>query len=398
MFDLYPADVYKKISDVEPREIFVPYRICPLGAHVDHQLGLVTGMTLDRGIRILWSPRDDGCIVVCSEDFPGEACWHLTDLSVLCPAHDWADHLRGASVAFCEKHPLTRGISVAIRGEIPVGGLSSSAAVIIAFLLALSYANDVSLTADETVSLARQAENRFVGVSCGILDQSVIVFGEKDRLLYLDCRSGEHRAISLPGSSSYSIGVFYCGLSRSLSSSGYNARADECRKAAADLLELSGCVAADEIDCHLRDVPEETFYRLGSRLDEKLFRRARHFYSECDRVRRGVDAWSRGDLHFFGDLMRQSGESSISDYEVGGPELTCLSRILTSTPGVLGSRFSGAGFKGSCIALIAPGEEECVLRSVASRYGETMPHLADAYRAFICSSAPGVLQSGALML
>lgn len=174
--------------------VFVPYRICPLGAHVDHNLGLITGFAIDRGIRAAYRAADGRTVEAVSNQFDGAASWDIADI----PGRklgDWADHLRGASLALSKRYRLERGIRIAFDGELPIGGLSSSAAVTIAFLEALSDANSIALSGDELIDLALEAENAYVGVSCGRLDQSCEVWCRRDHLLYMDMKTGERELV-----------------------------------------------------------------------------------------------------------------------------------------------------------------------------------------------------------
>ena len=165
--------------------VFTPYRICPLGAHSDHQLGKITGLAIDKGIYIAYGPKQNGVIEIQSAQFQKRAQWHVSSTPKE-KENDWADHLRGATIALNARYPLRVGFCGVINGELPIGGLSSSAAVIITFLSALAAMNGIKLTEQELINLALEAENKYVGVSCGKLDQSCEVYCRKDNLLYMD--------------------------------------------------------------------------------------------------------------------------------------------------------------------------------------------------------------------
>lgn len=156
-----------------------PYRICPLGAHSDHQLGKITGFAIDKGIHIAYGPKQNGVIEIASLQFPKRAQWHVSATPER-KQNDWADHLRGATIALNSRYPLRTGLCAIIDGELPIGGLSSSAAVIITFLSALCTMNRIVLTPAELIEISKEAENRYVGVSCGKLDQSCEVYCKKD--------------------------------------------------------------------------------------------------------------------------------------------------------------------------------------------------------------------------
>ena len=369
---------------------FTPYRICPLGAHSDHQLGKITGFAIDKGIHIAYGPKQNGIIEIQSVQFPKRAQWHVAST----PSEkqgDWADHLRGATIALNERHPLRTGLCAVLDGELPIGGLSSSAAVIITFLSALCQMNNVHLTESELVQISLEAENKYVGVSCGKLDQSCEVYSRKDHLLYMDLKDDSYELIPQhPDMKPYKIAIFFSGLERSLASSKFNMRVDECRSAAYALMAYAGMDYGKFNETNLRDVPREVYEQYKDKLPENWRKRAEHWYTEFDRVQKGAEAWRRGDIEAFGRLSFESGHSSIYNWETGSPELIKLYEIMTRTPGIYGGRFSGAGFKGCCMALIDPAYEESICETVTREYLAAFPHLEGKYSVHICESADGV--------
>ena len=392
--DCYKPNVqefFEQIYKKEPQNIaFTPYRICPLGAHSDRMLGKITGLAIDKGIHIAYGPKENGVIEIQSLQFERRAQWHVASVPDK-PEGDWADHLRGATIALQRRYPLRRGLCAVISGELPIGGLSSSAAVILTFLSALCSMNHIELTPNELITIAKEAENRYVGVSCGKLDQACEVYCRRDHLLYMDMRDDSYELIPQPASMKpYRIAIFFSGLERSLAGSAYNMRVDECRSAAYALQAYAGLPYGKFEETHLRDVPKEVYLRYGGNLPESWRRRAAHWYDEYDRVERGAEAWRRGDIEEFGRLSSESGRSSIELWETGSPELKTLYEIMTSTDGVYGGRFSGAGFKGCCMALIDPAYEESIKETVAREYLKAFPHLEGKYSAHICKSADGV--------
>ncbi len=369
---------------------FTPYRVCPLGAHVDHQQGWITGFAIDKGVHIAYGPKQNGVVELLSLQFEKRAQWHVSAVPES-PEGDWADLLRGATRALGSRFSLHTGLCAVVDGELPIGGLSSSAAVVITFLSALSAMNGITLTEHEIIEMAQEAENKYVGVSTGKLDQCCEVYCRKDKLLYMDMRSQSYELIPTnPKMKPYKIAIFFSGLERSLASSKYNARVDEAKSAAYSLLAHAGADYGKFCDTYLRDVPRELYDKYGSLLPASWVRRAEHWYSECDRVKRGVKAWRDGDLEEFGRLVFESGKSSIEQWETGSPELIKLYEIMTHTKGIYGGRFSGAGFKGCCMALIDPALESEIVEQVGREYKAAFPHLADKYSAHICSTADGV--------
>ena len=378
---------YKKVPD---HTAFTPYRVCPIGAHSDHQLGKITGFAIDKGIHIAYGPKMNGVIEISSLQFPKRAQWHVMSTPSV-KQGDWADHLRGATVALSRRYPLRVGLCAVLDGELPIGGLSSSAAVIITFLSALCHMNGVSLSTDELIEISKEAENRYVGVSCGKLDQSCEVYCRKDNLLYMDMLDDSYELIpTSPDMKPFEIAIFFSGLERSLASSKFNMRVDECRSAAYALKAFSSMEYGKFEETNLRDVPYETYLEYKDRLPENWAKRAEHWYTEYRRVEAGAEAWRRGDIEEFGKLSFESGYSSIHNWETGSPELIKLYEIMTHVDGIYGGRFSGAGFKGCCMALIDSAYRESILENVESEYLAAFPNLRGKYSAHICNTADGV--------
>ena len=158
---------------------FAPYRVCPIGAHVDHNLGRTTGFAIDKGIHLAYSAKPDGTVEVRSLQFSGCARWSVSSTPPTRQG-DWADHLRGATIALGRRFALRAGLCAVVEGELPIGGLSSSSAVILAFLSALCAVNGIGLSGEEYVTIAQEAENQYVGVACGRLASPARCMGGKD--------------------------------------------------------------------------------------------------------------------------------------------------------------------------------------------------------------------------
>lgn len=382
------ASIYHK----EPEGIsFCPYRVCPLGAHSDHQLGRVTGFALDKGVSIAYSPKQNGVIELSSLQFEKRAQWHVRAVPEK-KQDDWANHLRGATQMLGDRYPLNVGVSGVIEGSLPIGGLSSSASVILAFLNALCKVNGVRPSEQELIQMTMEAENKYVGVASGKLDQSCEVLCKKDHLLYLDTMDDSYELIPTnPNMKPYKIAIFFSGVERSLAGSAFNMRVDECRSAAYALKAYAGMEYGKFPETYLREVPYEVYLQHGDKLPENWRKRAEHWYTEFFRVQKGVEAWSKGDIETFGKLSFESGYSSIYNWETGSPELKALYEIMTRTEGIYGGRFSGAGFKGCCMALIDPAYEESIIQAVESAYLKEFPHLRGKYSTHICNSADGII-------
>ncbi len=382
-------EIFKKIYGIAPDgEFFCPYRICTLGAHVDHQGGKVNGFAINFGVTVSYYATGCTDFEAVSKNFPDKARFSIDSLK-RGRVGDWADYIRGAAFALNEKHRLKTGILAYIDGSASTGGLSSSAAVTVAFLSALADANNISLSENEMITIAQAAENRFVGVMCGTLDQSCVVLSRRDSLLYLDTECGEYRLIPTPASApSHKFAVFSSGVGRVLASSGYNSRRQECADAAVMLAELAGIKKEGAL--RLCDIPTDVFERFGERLPEALRLRAEHYFTETARAAIGAKAWERGDIEKYGNLMRESGESSIYKYESGSRELIALHEIINSADGVYGARFSGAGFGGCAVALINPDFADDISNYVSSRYLYEFPDLSEKYEFHLCESSDGI--------
>ncbi|MBQ3079797.1 MAG: GHMP kinase [Clostridia bacterium] len=369
---------------------FCPYRICPMGAHVDHQFGKINGFAIDKGIHIAYGAKYNGVIELTSLNFPKRAQFHVKDV----PEHkvgDWADHLRGAVMMLSEKYPLRIGLCGVIEGSLPIGGLSSSAAVIIAFLSGLCRVNGIRLEPIEIIMMAKATENRYVGVSCGKLDQFCEVLSKKDHMLYLDTKDDSFTLIpTSENMKPYQFAVFFSGLERSLAVSKYNVRVDECKASAFALMAYAGMDYGKYEDTRLRDVPYEVFEKYGHKLPDIWRLRAQHYYGEVRRAEEGAEAWKRGDLDTYGRLCFESGKSSIEFYQSGSDELKTLYEIMRRTDGIYGGRFSGAGFKGCCMALIDPAFSEKIRDEVEREYLKIYPALEGKYSFHLCRSADGV--------
>jgi galactokinase len=323
-----------------------PYRIAPLGAHTDHQLGLVLGFSLEPGVRARFRSRSDRFVQATSREFAGAERFELGAEGP--PTGTYGDYLRGVARALAAKGELRRGVDVALEGDLPPGGVSSSTAVQVAFLLALARVNDVRLSKIEAVRLIVDAERSYAGVQVGLLDPAVILFGAKDKIVFLDCKEGVPRPQSLARTlPPFQLIFVASGKPRDLRDGRYNARVDECRRAAAML----GSTSEPPV---LRDVTLETLRRRRGALDPPLAARAEHVLTENKRVRDGLAALQQGDLRTFVALVNASGESMTRSFGAGVPETILLLDLLRGAPGILGAAYAGAGFGGGLFAFGSP--------------------------------------------
>ena len=371
------------------KHIFSPYRVCPLGAHVDHQHGLVTGFAIDKGVDLWYDIANDSSVELQSAQYDNIVRFDIAE-PTLVRQKDWGDYARGAKYALQKRFVLKRGIFGRIQGSLPIGGLSSSAAVLVAYVMAFADANEIRLAPMEVILIASEAEREYIGLTNGILDQACIVLGKKDHLLMLDCDTNEYRLIPRAASMPpMKIGIFFSGLTRSLINSNYNLRVHECRTAAWILQAYDNVPLKTPDKTYLRDVSRDALAKYQNKMPERFVKRATHFYSEYKRVREGITAWEKGDLNWFGRLSFESCESSIHNYECGSPELVAIYNAMRQTDGIYGGRFSGAGFKGACIALCDPSKIEAIEQSVREKYLAEFTQYRDAMECYFCDIADG---------
>ncbi|KAE9607612.1 putative galacturonokinase [Lupinus albus] len=407
-----------RVNKEEVQVVVSPYRICPLGAHIDHQGGNVAAMTINRGILLGFTPSSSSQVVIRSGQFKGEVEFRVDEIqkprqttmikkengtkdsSELKEQCCWGSYARGAVYALQSKgNNLSKGIIGYIRGsdDLDSSGLSSSAAVGVAYLLALEHANNINMSPIENVEYDRLIENEYLGLKNGIMDQSAMLLSSHGCLMSMNCKTKDYKLIHLPKEKQYAesgqpketkILLALSGLKQALTSNpGYNRRVVECQEAARILLEASGDYEAEPI---LSNVVPEVYEAHKCKLESNLAKRAEHYFSENMRVKKGIEAWELGKFKDFGVLIAASGQSSIQNYECGSEPLIQLYEILLKAPGVLGARFSGAGFRGCCIALVEADLATEAASFVRREYLELQPELASHIRedtaVLICDS------------
>lgn len=371
-------------------ETFCPYRVCPLGAHVDHQYGLVTGFALDRGIKLNYVETDDKSFHVVSRNFDGVLDFNLQDGLPDKIGH-WGDFLVGAVWALSDKYEIKNGFQGIIEGTMPVGGLSSSAAVIITYLLTICKCNDIHLTQPQLIKYAIKVEREFIGVNVGKLDQSCEVYCKANHLLVLDTLDDKAELVPCsPNMPKFKIAIIYSGVSRKLAGSAYNLRVDECKAAAYALKGYCGMEYGKFEETHLREVPYGAFEEYKEMLPMNWRKRAHHYYHEQRRVESGVKAWRNGDIVEFGKAIFESGRSSIYQYEAGSEPLKVLYDIMTRTEGIYGGRFSGSGFNGCCMAIVDTEKEESIREYITTEYAKYFPEYMKEFVIEFCDTADGV--------
>lgn len=369
---------YENIPASDIQVVISPYRICPLGAHIDHQGGPVLGRTINTGTVLAFAPLQVPEVRLHSEHF-GQISFPIGQSPDM---QHWARYAQAATLALSRKHPLKGGFAGFVDGTLIGSGLSSSASVILAYLQALAQVNGLSLTKEEFVAFEFQVEHDILGLQIGILDPATIVHGQADALLHIDTVS--EKVTPIPDSATAQDWVWvvaYSGISRQLLQSGYNNRVAECNEAAS-LLQTDAN--------RLCDVSNDVFLDHQQYLPEHLQRRARHFFGEVERVHNGVQAWAESDAERFGVLMKQSCESSIHLYESGSPVLVDLHNIVSEAAGVFGSRFSGGGYGGCVVGLAERALAEAVLIGIGEQFAAMHPGLAEQAAVYVVEPAAGL--------
>lgn len=382
-----------KFNNEDIRAVRSPLRISPLGAHSDHQNGCVTGMALEASIDFVYSPNESGLINVFSKDFSGEEKFYLNEELDFVPGF-WGNYLRGAVVALQADFDLKVGINGILDGGFPIGGLSSSAAVIAAYLMALIDVNDIELSRIQLVEYSSSAEQNFMGLKNGIMDQSANMLSLDNHLMIMDCQTNEYELIEKGKDfPDFEVVVVYSGVTQQLTDSGFNNRTDECRVAGWLMQEWENIYNGGEVtpldNVRLRDIDPDTYQKYKDDLPGRFGRRAEHFYTEQARVQKGIEAWSDGDVETFGQLMFESADSTFNNYETGIPEMATILDVLRKSEGVYGARPSGAGFRGSVIGLVNPEYKAEIKAAIEDVYPVKHPEYVDKYEVNFVKTADG---------
>jgi galactokinase len=322
-----------------------PGRINIIGEHTDYNSGYVLPSAIDRHVVFLASRRKDDLIRIWADSFRQERRFTLGE-DVQRKQGGWIDYVQGIYWILAQQGASLCGLDAYVWGNVPLeSGLSSSAALEVSVLLALNSLFELQLPPMEMAKLAQKAENDFVGVKCGLMDQFISVFGRKDKAVFLDCETLEFDYIPLRlEREELGILVYDSGVKRDLASSEYNKRRDEATEA----LERM----ADTGIQSYKDVTLEGLEDKRADLGETLYRRARHVVTENDRVKKAVRALNADEFDELGRLLFQSHDSLRDDYQVSCPELDLLYDCGKKSSACIGARLTGAGFGGSGIALV----------------------------------------------
>jgi galactokinase len=340
------------------RVVHAPGRVNLIGDHTDYNDGFVLPAAIDLGITIAFAPTDDRRVRITLAD--GER--GDVDLDAIGDRRDaWIDYVAGTAWAMVEAGLRVRGLEGRLASDLPPGaGLSSSAALEMAAAWALSGGDPPTPDPMSMARIAQRAENEYVGVRCGLMDQFASACGVEDRALLLDCRSLEHRPVALPPGTR--LVICHSGMARGLADSAYNQRRAECGRAVAALRTLDPSVRS------LRDVTLELLEAGRGRLDDVARRRARHVVTENARVIQATAALEAGDLDAVGAAFAASHASLRDDYEVSSDALDALVDIARAVPGVVGARLTGAGFGGCTVNLVRDEAVEPLRAAVEAEY------------------------------
>ena len=341
--------------------VLAPGRANIIGEHTDYTGGLVFPAAINTKINLVISGNGSSKVRLFSETFDESFEFSLDDK--LKRAHHWSDYVKGVVVELKKAGYLVKGFNALVGGDLPIGsGLSSSAA----FEMAVSEGcaqlfGYAPIDPEQQIKLCRRAENQFVGVGCGIMDQFIIRMGRRNHGLYLDCRSLEYELIPIPSDEVVFV-IVYSGVKRGLGATAYHERQKQCERGRLFFNSLNKSLRS------LRDVDEDLLQVSRKKMDPLIFKRCRHVITENTRVKRAVEALRKPDMILFGELMNLSHESCKNDFEVSCEELDLLVELARNVPGVLGSRMTGAGFGGCTISLVMRNRVEEFQRHVGNLY------------------------------
>lgn len=360
------------------RHFFAPGRMNLIGDHTDYNGGLVFPAALNMGTCLTIGPAEDDCFHFSSENDPAAFSFRKEELAQR--QHSWVDYPLGVLKEFSDRGLSVPGAHFHYRGDLPIGAaLSSSASIEMVTAVALNALCGEPFTMLDLVKMAQHAENDFVGMNCGIMDQFASGFGKKDCAIALDCNTLEYEHVPLEMQGLKFV-IANTNKKRGLVDSAYNQRRAECQQA---LETLRQHVEAD----NLCQYSPEQFRQFSVHLSCDILKRARHAVSEHARVKEAIVALKNSDMVRFGQLMNASHASLRDDYEVTCPELDFLAERAQQFPGVLGSRMTGAGFGGCTVTLIAENQVDAFVETLGKAYEERFGMRADFYVAEIGDGA-----------
>lgn len=341
-----------------------PGRVNLIGEHTDYNDGFVLPAAINRAAWIALRPVRGRTVRLRSLDFDEEC---VLDLDALTHGSGWTEYPRGVAWALTEAGYELQGWEGVAAGDVPIGaGLSSSAALELATARAFAAVSDLPWQPAAMARIAQRAENAWVGVNCGIMDQMISAAGVAEHALLIDCRTLESRPVPLPAD--HAIVIMDSGTRRGLVESAYNERRERCEAAARHFRVPA-----------LRDLGPERLQQEGDGLDPVTFRRARHVVTENARTLAAAAALQEGRLDEVGHLFDASHRSMRDDFEITTPILDTLVRIARATEGCLGARMTGGGFGGCAVALVTAEQAPAFARLVADDYAKQVGETATIY-------------------
>jgi galactokinase len=359
---------------------FAPGRVNLIGEHTDYNGGYVFPCALNFGTYLAIRKSDDPVIKLASVNFEYKASVRLSDIE---RKHEgqWVNYPLGVIHEFIKLGISFTGLEMLYYGNVPNGaGLSSSASIEIVTALAINELYHAGLDGIALAKLGQRAENQYVGVNCGIMDQFASAMGKKDSAIFLDCSTLQYKIVPLR-LNGYKLIISNTNKRRGLADSKYNERRGECEKA------VNYIKKARNISL-LGEIPEDSFYLIDQQIpDETVRKRARHVVTEIKRTVDAVHELSAGNLMQFGALMNGSHDSLRNDYEVTGVELDTLVDEARKIKGVIGSRMTGAGFGGCTVSLVAEDQVNTFMDMVGKNYLAKTGLKADFYVAEIGDGA-----------
>lgn len=363
----------------EPRVAHAPGRVNLIGEHTDYNDGFALPVAIDLWTSVAFGARDDARWVARSEAVESEADGASEGEVELRPRDGarkhWSDYPAGVLRMLLDAGVRVPGATLLIASDVPAGaGLSSSAALEVATAKALLTLAGEKRDGTEIALLCQRAENEFVGMRCGIMDQLVSCLGRAGEAMLLDCRSREVRFVPLPAE--IDLVIVSSMVRHALAAGEYNVRRGECEEAAR-ILAAEAPPHGSQRSPSLRDVTPADLEAARARLHDRVFRRARHVVTENGRVLEMVAALAAGDLERVGDAMARSHASLRDDFEVSCRELDLLVAIAASAPGVVGSRMTGGGFGGCTVNLVRAESTRSFCASVRARYSAATGQVPD---------------------
>jgi galactokinase len=365
-------------ADVPVIRCGAPGRVNLIGEHTDYSGGFVMPAAIDFRTIASIRARNDGRIVLSSENMPDPISYAADPLPAKARKH-WSDYPIGVAWSLAQQGVHVGGFELALMGNVPLGaGLSSSASIEVATALALLELAGVSMPLATIALACQRAENVFVGARSGIMDQFIACAGKQDHALMLDCRSLEYRLLPIPDH----VRLIICNSMVKHEHAGgqYNVRREEVEEGTRILHQRWPAIVA------LRDATEAQLMECQQQMPENVFRRCRHIITENRRVQLAASALERGDLHAFGALMAEAHQSFRDDFEASCSEIDALVEMASRIPGCYGARITGGGFGGCTINLVEESKAEQFRQSIHTEYRATNGIDADIY---LCRASDG---------